>query len=94
MFEVHQTEPANHPSLIQFPKRENPKINPKMWHVFRGRIKAVFSPSFTSIPPQIHHQKTTICHHVFAKTPAKMPFHQPREKYVKKNNSRTEALPS
>jgi hypothetical protein len=36
------------------------KINPEKWHVFRGRINVVFSPSFTSIPPQIHHQKTTI----------------------------------
>jgi hypothetical protein len=39
--------------------------------------------------PQIHHQKTTICHHVFAKTPVKTPFHHPQ-----KNNSKAEALPS
>ena len=42
-----------------------------MWHVFRGRIKVVFPPSFTSLPPQIHHQKTTICTTFFAKNPHK-----------------------
>jgi len=28
-------------------------------------------PAFTSNPPQIHHQKTTFCTPVFAKTPSK-----------------------
>jgi hypothetical protein len=54
-----------------------------MWHIFRERIQVVFSPSFTSIPPQIHHQKTTICRHVFAKTPAKTPSHHARKKLRK-----------
>jgi hypothetical protein len=40
---------------------------------FRWQIQVVFSPSFTSIPPQIHHQKTIICTTFFAKTPAKTP---------------------
>jgi len=54
-----------------------------MWHDFRGRINVVFSPSFTSNPPQIHHQKTTIYHHVFTKTPVKTPFH-----HAKKNTQK------
>src|SRR5258707_7796569 len=60
-----------------------------MWHIFRGRIQVVFSPSFTSIPPQIHHQKTTICRHVFAKTPAKTPS----QHAVKKLSTKTTAEP-
>jgi len=50
-----------------------------MWHVFRGQINVVFSPSFTSIPPQIHHQKTTIRTTFFEKTPAKTPFHHTKK---------------
>jgi hypothetical protein len=60
---------------------------------FARPINVVFSPSFTILPPQIHHQKTTICTTFFAKTPAKPPFHTP-EKNSKKNNGRAEALPS
>jgi hypothetical protein len=58
-------------SLSSFPKRENPKINLKNMAYFRGRNKVIFRPSVTSVPPQIHHQRTTIYQQVFAKTPAK-----------------------
>jgi hypothetical protein len=46
---------------------------------FARRINVVFSPSFTSLPPQIHHQKTAICTMFFAKTPAKTPVHTPEK---------------
>jgi hypothetical protein len=44
-----------------------------MWHIFRGVFNAIFWPSFTSIPPRFHHQKTTSLQQVFAKTPLKSP---------------------
>jgi hypothetical protein len=40
---------------IRFPKRERPKINPVKVENFSRRNKAIFEPSFTSVPPQIHH---------------------------------------
>jgi hypothetical protein len=42
-------------------------------------INVAFPPSSTSIPPQVHHQKTTICTPFFAKTPAKTPVHHTRK---------------
>jgi len=47
---------------------------------FASEKHAVFSPSFTSVPPQIHHQKATICPTFFAKTPAKTPLHHAKKK--------------
>src|SRR3981189_821406 len=49
-----------------------------MWHIFRSRKDGVFSPCFTTNPPQPHHQKTTFCTPLFAKTPAKTPSTAPR----------------
>jgi hypothetical protein len=36
---------------------------------------SVNSPRFTSNPPQLHHPKTTLKTHIFAKPPAKTPLH-------------------
>jgi hypothetical protein len=56
---------------------------------FSDRISVVFPPPFTSIPPQIHHQKTTICTTFFAK-----PLQKHHLTTAEKNNSKAEALPS
>ena len=57
-----------------FPKRESPKNKSRIGGMFFATRKAtVRAPPFTSIPPRIHHQKTTFCHPFFPKTPAKTP---------------------
>jgi hypothetical protein len=53
------------------------KINFENEENFPRRLKRVFSPRSTINPPQFHHQKTTFCTPLFAKTPAKTPLHQP-----------------
>src|SRR5438477_6149825 len=41
------------------------------WKIFKTGKVLANSPQITTIPPQIHHQKTTFCHPFFPKPPAK-----------------------
>jgi hypothetical protein len=42
-----------------------------MWHVFAVHKMTVNTPRFATIPPQIHHQKTTFYYPFLPKPPAK-----------------------
>jgi hypothetical protein len=62
-----------------------------MWRVFRGRINVVFSPSFTSIPPQIHHQKPPSATTFSQKPLQKHHFTTPEKIPTKQRQSRSSA---
>jgi len=47
---------------------------------FACDFNVVFSPRSPHIPPQFHHQKTTLSHLFFAKTPAKTHLYHTRKK--------------
>jgi hypothetical protein len=51
----------------------------KKWHVFRARKLTINFPSFTSNPPQLHHQNTTFYHPFSPKPPAKTRSHHPQK---------------
>src|ERR1700733_2086939 len=44
------------------------------WQIFSAKIGGAKTPQRTIIAPRIHHQKSSIAHHFFAKTPEKQPF--------------------
>jgi hypothetical protein len=49
-------------------------------HIFQGRKTRRLITTFTTYSPQTHHEKTTICTRIFAKTPAKTTIHQLQKK--------------
>jgi hypothetical protein len=55
-------------------KGNQSKINPQSGENFRTRKVTINQPQITTIPPQIHRQKTTFCTPVSPKTPAKTMF--------------------
>jgi hypothetical protein len=61
---------------LAFPKRE-PQKNKLRKHgaSFEAKKLTAKTPRFTTQPPLLHHQKTTIKHLFFAKTPTK--HHKP-----------------
>jgi hypothetical protein len=59
------------PHLHPFPKRESQKINRQKEENFRRRKVTVNTPQITTIPPQIHHKKTTFYRPFSPKPPAK-----------------------
>jgi hypothetical protein len=50
---------------------------------FQPRKVTVNSPRITTPPPQIHHQKTTLYHPFFQKTPAKTPKSTHQKNWLK-----------
>jgi hypothetical protein len=64
------------------PQEQTPKIKFEKVKFFGAQKLTVNSPRFTSNPPRIHHQKTTLRTHLSAKTPAKTPFRHAKKNFT------------
>jgi hypothetical protein len=59
VFRVHAPK-YNNATRRPFPKRESLKNkSSKRWQIFQPQNTTFNSPQIATIPPQIHHQKTT-----------------------------------
>jgi hypothetical protein len=74
--EICFSTPASHQRQNCLYSNQTPKKKWKKMENFQPQISTINSPQFTTIPPQIHHQKTTRCTRLFPKHPSKTPTKQ------------------